>query len=131
VGGEDQDIGVGARCDGSLAREQAEDLRWGSGRQLDPAVQRDASLPHAAIEDQAHARLNPRRTVRYLRKVVLAENLLFLHAERTVIRRDRLQIVEGEAAPQAVLGLAWPKRRAHDVLRTLEARLFVVVVRQE
>jgi hypothetical protein len=65
-----------------------------------------------------------------LREVVLAEPLL-LHAERAVVGRDALQVVEGEAAPQLILLGLVAQRRAHHVLRAAEIRLLVVVVGQE
>ena len=58
-------------------------------------------------------------------------SLLFLHAERAVVGRDALQVVERQAAPQLILLRPVAQRRAHHVLRAAEVRLLVVVVRQE
>ena len=127
---EDDDVGVGARRDRAFLREHAEDLRGRRRGQLDESIHRDLAGPHAAVVDQAHARLDARRAVRDLREVGLAEMLLF-HAERAVIGGDRLEIVARESAPQSILRRLVAQRRAHHVLRSFEARLFVVVVRQE
>ena len=48
-----------------------------------------------------------------------------------MVRGDALQVVELQAAPQLILLRVVAERRAHDVLRPAEARLLVVVVRQE
>ena len=89
------------------------------------------SGPDAAVVHQAHPRLDAGRAVRNLREVSLAQRLLLLHAERTVVGGNGLQIVERQPAPQPVLRLLRTQRRAHDVLRALEAGLLVVVVREE
>ena len=79
-----------------------------------------------------HPRLDARRAVRDLREVVPAELLLVLHAERAVVGRDRLEVVEprGRATARSCFSFA-PQRRAHDVLRAVEAGLLVVVVGEE
>ena len=47
------------------------------------------SCDHAAVVDEAHARLDARPAVRDLREVVAAELLLLLHAERAVVGATR------------------------------------------
>src|SRR5437762_8319668 len=73
---EDDDVAVRTGRDRSLAGKQPEDLRRRSRRQLDEAVQRDAPGAHAAVVHQAHARLDARRSVRYLREIVPSQLLL-------------------------------------------------------
>ena len=73
----------------------------------------------------------PGRAVRDLAEVVLAQLLLFGHAERAVVGRDHLQIVLRQPFPQHVLVPLLAQRRRHHVLGAVEARLLVVVVGQE
>src|SRR5712692_3811724 len=120
---EDDDVGVGAGRDRALARKESEDLRGRRRRQLDEPVERDASRPHAPVVHEAHARLDAGRAVGDLREVVPPELLLLLHAERTVIGGNRLQIVERQAAPEPILHRPLTQRRAHHVLGAVEARL--------
>src|SRR2546428_261677 len=66
-----------------------------------------------------------------LRKVVPPELLLLLHAERTMIRRDALQIVEGQPSPELILLRLVAQRRTHHVLGAAEVGFLVVVVGEE
>src|SRR5205814_3598255 len=75
---------------------------------------------------------------RDLREVAPPELLLFgqtlealLHAERAVIGRYDLQVVLREALPELLLMPLFTQRRAYHVLRAIEARLVVVVDREE
>ena len=72
IGIEDDDVGVRAWRNRAFARKEAEDLRRRRRGQLDEAVQRDAAGAHAAVVDQAHARLDAGCAVRDLREIVLA-----------------------------------------------------------
>src|SRR4051794_18999836 len=69
--------------------------------------------------------LDTRRAVRDLREVVLTELLLLLHAERTVIGGDDLQIIRLQSLPQLVLIPLLAQRRGHYVLRAIKAGLVV------
>src|SRR5260370_33348158 len=62
---------------------------------------------------------------------VLAELLLLLEAERAVIGRDDLQIVELQSAPNLVLIPLLPDGRSHHPLRAFESRLLVHAVIEE
>src|SRR5712691_9313479 len=95
----DHDVGIASDRDGPLLREHTHELRWRRGGDLDPPVQRDAILHDPAVVEQHHARFDARRAVGDLRKIPDAELLLLrqalvalLHAERTVIGRNHLQI---------------------------------------
>ena len=65
--------------------------------------------------DAAHA-------VRDLGEVAKPQLLLVLHAERTVVRRDDLQVVVAQAAPQVIVVVLGPER----VVRRLRAAVAVV-----
>src|ERR1039457_3838360 len=128
---EDDEVGVRAGGDRPLLREEPEDLRGRSGGQLEEAVHGDAIPDDPAVVQEGHARLDAGGAVRDLREVALAELLLLLHAERAVVGRHGLQVVHAEAAPQRFLVALCAERRRHDVLRALEPRLLVVVIREE
>src|SRR5438105_13459976 len=132
------DVGVAADRDRALLREHAHELRGRGRGELDPAVERDALRHHASVVQQHHARLDARRAVRDLREVAFAELLLLrealealLHAERAVVGRHDLQVVLREALPELLLVPPLAQRRAHHVLRPVEAGLVVVVDREE
>src|SRR6267378_1830067 len=134
----DDDVGVAAHRDRALLREHAHDLRGRGRRDLDPAIQRDPLLHDTAVVEQHHARLDTRRPVRDLREVADPELLLFGqsleafgHAEGTVVSRDDLKVVPGKSLPELLLVPPLAKWRAHDVFRAVEARLVVVVDREE
>src|SRR5207244_13578027 len=104
---------------------------------LGPAMQGDPLLHDPAVVEQHHAGLDPRCAVRNLREVAHAELLLFReplvalgHAERAVIGRNDLQVVSCEPLPKLVLMPTLAERRAHDVLRSVETWLVVVVDRE-
>src|SRR5260370_1241735 len=76
------------------------------GRQFDKAVERQPVLPHAAVEDQRQARLDPGRAVGNLAEILSALLLgaaepvgLLTEAERAMVRRDDLEVVGPQAAP--------------------------------
>src|SRR5207247_7691223 len=64
--------------------------------------------------------------------LVLGESLeALVHAERAVVGGDDLEVVARKPLPELVLMPLLAKRRAHDVFRAVEARLVVVVDREE
>ena len=104
------DVGVAARGDGPLPREQAHDLRRRRRGEVDPAARRDAALGNATVEEERHPRLDARRAVRDLGEVALPQLLLLrqslealLHAERAVIGGHDLKVVALESFPELVL----------------------------
>src|SRR5438445_1522427 len=131
---------VGGRADGdrALPRKESEELGGSGRRQFDKAVERQPVLPHTAVEDQRQARLDPGRAVGNLAEIASALLLgaaepigLLTEAERTMVRRDDLEVVGPQAAPQRLLVRPRTQRRRHDVLRPLESRALVRLVSQE
>ena len=90
---EDHDVGIGADRDRAFSRKHSKDLGSSRGCQFDESIQADSILNDTSIVDEAHAVLNTGTAVRNFAEVVAPKFLLFLEAERAVIRRDHLKIV--------------------------------------
>ena len=118
---EDHDIGITARRDRALAREQPKHL-GGCGRdQFDETVQGDPAGIHAAVEDQREAVFHAGQAVGDLGEVAPPQILLAFEVEWTVVGRDQLQVVLEQTLPELVVMLLRSQRRRAYVLRAFEA----------
>src|SRR5262249_21282526 len=131
VGIENHQVGVTSRSDGPLLRVEAEDLRRSSAGDLHVTIDVDPLGTDSRVPQQAHPLLDARRSIGNFRKAVLPELLLLLHAERAMVCRHQGQIILFQPSPEGLLVALRPKRRAHHVLRSLEAWLLVVLVGKE
>src|ERR1022692_1459139 len=87
-GVEDDDVGVRAGRQRSLARVQPEHPGRGRGDQLDEPHRGDMAGRHAAVPQQRVAVFHAGQPVGDRREVIRAEGFLFLVVERAVVRRD-------------------------------------------
>ena len=81
---EDDDVCVRANGDRAFHWKQTKHFRRRSRSQFDKAIERDAILDHAAV-DERDTMLNAGRAVGNLGEVILAEFLLLFHAEGAVV----------------------------------------------
>src|SRR5439155_22644287 len=88
----DDDVRVRADGDCSFLWKQAKHFCGRGLSKLDKTIERNAVLNYPVV-DQRHAMFDPGRAVGNIGKVIAAQLLLFLHAERTVLRSDDLQTV--------------------------------------
>ena len=81
---EDDDVRVRADGDRPFLRKQSEHLRGRGGGQLDKAIQRDAVLNDAVI-DERDAMFDAGCAVRNLCEIVFAQFFLLLHAKWAMV----------------------------------------------
>ena len=128
----DDDVGVEAGLDRSLAAVEAEHARRSCRAQLDPSLKGDLAVDDTLV-DEVHPVLDGTDAVGNLREVAESELLLLLEAERAVVSAHDGEIIRAQVLPQLVLmalGLAAQGSGA-DPLRPLEARLREVVLERE
>ncbi len=81
--------------------------------------------------DQLHPVLHTRPPIGNLRKVVYPKHFLICKAERTVIRRNHLQMIILQSIPQLRLILLLPQRRRKHILRILERLILHVLFNRQ
>ena len=65
---------------------------------------------------------NARASVWNLGEIAASKFLLFLKAERTMVRRDDLQMIPLEAVPELLLMPFFAKRRRKNIFRAFKIR---------
>src|SRR6204780_1524695 len=128
----DDDVRVRAGADDALLAVHAEHPGRGRAADVHPALQRDAPVGHALVQ-QVHAVLDAAYSVRDAGEVADAQFLLVLHTERAVVGRHRRDIAGADVLPELVLvsfGASAQRGRA-DPLRPFEPRGAKVLLQRE
>src|SRR5262249_24628429 len=88
LGVEQDEVRLGADAHGALAWKEPEELGRRRCGQLHEAVQRQAVLPHTAVEDQGEPCLYPGRAVGNLAEIALALLLGAAHPPRLLVEAE-------------------------------------------
>ena len=129
---DDDDVGVAARCEDTLARERAVELCRVFGQNLSHLLRRDAALGHALGVEQDAARLHAGQAAGDLREVALS-GVLLRQGEAAMVGGDGLDRAVGQRGPEGLLiGLFAQRRCADEAGRVGIVRLVIAaVVEQE
>src|SRR3984885_9972061 len=128
----DDDVRICTGADDALLAVHAEHPGRGRAADVHPALQRDAPVGHALVQ-QVHPVLDAAYPVGNLGEVADAHVLLVLHAERAVVRGHRGDIAGTDVLPEFVLvplGAGAQRRRAHP-LRPLDPGRAEVLLQRE
>src|SRR3984885_3650054 len=128
----DPDVRVRAGADDPLLAVHAEHPGRGRAADVPPALQRDAPVGHALVQ-QVYPVLDAAYPVGDLGEVADAHVLLVLHAERAVVRGHRGDIAGADVLPELVLvpvGASAQRRRAHPLGPLTPGRTQVLLQRE-
>ena len=103
LGIEDNQVGVAAHRNGSLAGVEAKEFGGCGCDQFNKAIHAEATLPNPARIYEAHAMFDPGTAIGDLSEVTDTQLFLLLEAKRAMIGRDHLQVVVFQPLPQLLL----------------------------
>src|SRR4029077_14178646 len=103
LGIKNDQVGIAAHRDCSLARIQAHEFGRGRGNQFHKAVHTESALGDTAGINQAHAMLDPGPSVGNLGEIIASQFLLFLETEWAVVSGNHLQVIAFQSIPEFFL----------------------------
>lgn len=100
---ENHQVGIASHGDRSLARIKSEQFCRRCRSQFYKTIHAKTPARYASRENQAHAMLNSRPSVRNLCEIVAAQFFLLFETERAMIGGNHLQMIARQSIPQFFL----------------------------